>query len=211
MDRRLSSEPGATVLPATGIVVDALREQIISGLIEPGEKIVITDLKAQYDVSHIPIRGALRQLEAEKLAVNVARRGSFASELSLGELAGLYDLRRLIDAEVAVRAAARFDGSGFDRIEVALRAVNGHSATPTSAISSSWIRPSIGQFCSPGHRQSSNRRSVIFGRCPRGTAASAFANSVGRRRRLSSTGQYSTRCEMATLPPFGPQLRFISR
>ena len=46
-------------------VYDALRQAIIHGEYEPGSRLVIDDLAATMGVSQIPIREALRQLEAD--------------------------------------------------------------------------------------------------------------------------------------------------
>ncbi len=46
-------------------VYDALRQAIIQGEYEPGSRLVIDDLAASMGVSQIPIREALRQLEAD--------------------------------------------------------------------------------------------------------------------------------------------------
>ena len=69
--------------------------------IEPGGRINVRQLEQHFGVSHIPIREAIRRLEAEGLVVNVPRRGAIAAGVSLNELDEIYDLRRIIEPPVA--------------------------------------------------------------------------------------------------------------
>ena len=54
-------------------------------------------LEQCFGVSHIPIREAIRRLEAEGLVVNVPKRGAVAAGVSLEEFDDIYDLRRIIE------------------------------------------------------------------------------------------------------------------
>jgi DNA-binding GntR family transcriptional regulator len=86
-------------------VTERLRREILSGDIEPGGRIRVGELEKRFGVSHIPIREALRRLEAEGLVETSPQRATLASGIALEDLAGLYDLRRLIEVPVALRAA----------------------------------------------------------------------------------------------------------
>lgn len=48
-------------------VYESLREEILNGLLAPGERLLLTDLAARFGVSPIPVREALRLLEHEDL------------------------------------------------------------------------------------------------------------------------------------------------
>jgi len=64
----------------------ALREKILSGEIGEGEQLRQDALAAEYGVSRIPLREALRQLEAEGLVSFYPHRGAVVSTLSLAEI-----------------------------------------------------------------------------------------------------------------------------
>ncbi|MFW5870029.1 MAG: GntR family transcriptional regulator, partial [Candidatus Sumerlaeota bacterium] len=49
------------------MVYGALREEILSGHIEMGARLKLSDLAARFDISAIPVREALSQLESEGL------------------------------------------------------------------------------------------------------------------------------------------------
>lgn len=85
-------------------VTERLRREILSGEIEPGGRIRVGELEQRFGVSHIPIREALRRLEAEGLVVTSPQRATLVAGIALEDLAGLYDLRRMIEVPVAERA-----------------------------------------------------------------------------------------------------------
>jgi len=101
-------EPGAGAVDNPGTIQDIieaeLRERILVGDIEPGGRINVRQLEQHFGVSHIPIREAIHRLEAEGLVVNVPRRGAIAAGVSLKELDEIYDLRRILEPQVAQRA-----------------------------------------------------------------------------------------------------------
>jgi DNA-binding GntR family transcriptional regulator len=81
-----------------------LRGALVAGEIKPGERIKIAELEKSFGVSHIPIREAVRRLEAEGLIVALPQRAAVAAGVDLDDLAGLYDLRRMIECDVIERA-----------------------------------------------------------------------------------------------------------
>ena len=89
-------------------VTERLRSEILSGEIQPGEHILVGDLGRQLEVSHIPIREALRRLEAEGLVVTSPQRATVAAGVALEDLEGLYGLRSIVEGEVARRAVPLF-------------------------------------------------------------------------------------------------------
>ena len=119
-----------------GSLVDALvphlRERILAGKIAPGEKIVIRKIQEEFDISHIPVREALGRLEAEGLVLNLPRRGAIAAPVSVGELVDIYDLRRIIEPEIAVRTSKVMSDVQREAIRVALIATDNASRAPNS-------------------------------------------------------------------------------
>ncbi len=65
-------------------------------------------------VSHIPIREAIRQLEAEGLIVAPPRRTPVVAGVDLDDLAAIYELRRMIELPT-VRRRRRVLGAGHPR------------------------------------------------------------------------------------------------
>jgi DNA-binding GntR family transcriptional regulator len=85
-------------------LVGLIRSLILTGTIAPGEKILPKQIQERFGVSHIPVREALRALEAEGLVVTVPRRGTTAAQVSLGELREVYAMRRLLEPPLMAQA-----------------------------------------------------------------------------------------------------------
>ena len=112
-------------------VTERLRREILSGEIEPGGRIRVGELETRFGVSHIPIREALRRLEAEGLVVTSPQRATLVAGIALEDLAGLYDLRRIIEVPVvrrAVEGASEEDDEEVSRSLAALEAARPDSA-----------------------------------------------------------------------------------
>lgn len=84
----------------TSAVADRLREMIIRGEIQEGEQLRQDAIAADLQVSRIPVREALRRLEAEGLIKIVAHRGAVVSSLSSDEIEELFDMRAVLECEV---------------------------------------------------------------------------------------------------------------
>ncbi|WP_406692115.1 GntR family transcriptional regulator [Saccharopolyspora sp. ID03-671] len=86
-------------------VLDELRRSIVSGDLTPGQPIRQDTIAAGLGVSRVPLREALKTLEAEGQVVYQPHRGYSVAELSLADLLEVYRMRELLEAE-AVRVAA---------------------------------------------------------------------------------------------------------
>lgn len=85
-------------------IVENLRSDILTGRLSAGEPLLLDQLAERFGTSVIPIREALRALEAERLVVLRPHRTAQVTEMSLDELKDLYRVRLLVDVE-AVRWA----------------------------------------------------------------------------------------------------------
>lgn len=98
-------------------ITERLRQAVISGELPPGERIQIRELEERFGVSHIPIREALRRIEAEDLVQTLPRRGVIATPLSSEKLHEIYFLRRVLEPAIAERAASRMSDEALDSME----------------------------------------------------------------------------------------------
>ena len=88
----------------TGMTLDALREQILRGTFPEGEPLRQDAIAEELGVSRIPVREALRQLEAEGLVTLHPHRGAVVTTLSLDEIAELFELRADIESDLLRRS-----------------------------------------------------------------------------------------------------------
>jgi len=86
-------------------LADQLRARILDNALREGETLRQEAIAEAYGVSRMPVRDALRQLEAEGLVVFHRHRGAVVSRLNVDEVQELFDLRTLIETDLIRRAA----------------------------------------------------------------------------------------------------------
>ncbi|MBR9729213.1 GntR family transcriptional regulator [Shewanella intestini] len=101
----------------TQLVVEALRERILSGEIKGGEPLRQSAIAEQLNVSRIPVREALVQLEAEGLVNFEPHKGATAIALSVEQVTELFQLRALIEADLLARAIPNLKPADFEEAE----------------------------------------------------------------------------------------------
>lgn len=94
---------------AQDTVLAALRADILDGTLAPGDQVVQEALAERYGVSRVPLREALKALEAEGQVVYHPHRGYFVTELSIDDLLEVYRLRELLEAEAIRHAVPTLD------------------------------------------------------------------------------------------------------
>lgn len=83
---------------ATGARIAAtLRDAILAGDYAPGERIRQDELAEQHGASRVPVRDALRILEAEGLVTLVANAGAWVSRISMAECQEMYRMRERLE------------------------------------------------------------------------------------------------------------------
>lgn len=105
----------------TSAVADKLRDQIIRGEIPEGTQLRQDAIATQYQVSRIPVREALRQLDAEGLIAIVPNRGAVVPALSPEDIEELFAIRALLEPEVLKRSIPHLTEEDFEEAEAILR------------------------------------------------------------------------------------------
>lgn len=82
-----------------------LADRIVSGEIAPGARLRQDHIAAEFGSSHVPVREAFRQLEAQGLAENLPRRGVRVTEFDVAELREVAEMRASLES-LALRHAA---------------------------------------------------------------------------------------------------------
>jgi DNA-binding GntR family transcriptional regulator len=118
-----------TEIPGTlaQVVARELRELIIDGSLPPGTVLRLLPLAKRLGVSMMPVRDALRLLEADKLVMIVPRRGAVVAEMSLDDAEEIYAVRVALEALCARHAAERLtqdDVTDIERLFGVMEAAN---------------------------------------------------------------------------------------
>jgi len=109
--RRITAQEG---------VSEAIRDLILHGKIPAGSRINQDAIAARYGVSRIPVREALRQLEAEGLVRIIPHRGALVSSLSSEELVEIYEMRDALESLAVRIAVPKINEEELDALEVVL-------------------------------------------------------------------------------------------
>lgn len=98
--------------PATlrEIALERMRRAIVSGLFEPGDRLVERTLCDQLGVSRSVIREVIRHLEAEGLVV-MAKQGPVVAGIDWGDARQIYEIRAALES-TAVADCARLADAG---------------------------------------------------------------------------------------------------
>jgi len=118
----LSAIPKAAA-PLRRQVLQELRQSIISGRLNPGERLVERELIAMMGVSRTVIREALRQLESEGLVAIVPNKGPVVRALTLEEAQDLYAIRAVLEGLAARLFSEHADDAQVEQLDQALRGV----------------------------------------------------------------------------------------
>jgi DNA-binding GntR family transcriptional regulator len=106
----------------TGMTLDALRERILRGSYPEGEPLRQDAIAEELGVSRIPVREALRQLEAEGLVIFSPHRGAVVSTLSLQEITELFEVRAELESDLLRRAIPHMVSEDHARAKEILQA-----------------------------------------------------------------------------------------
>lgn len=83
---------------ASDVILKHIRHAIISGSLEDGAPIRQDDLAKMFNVSKIPVREALKQLEAEGFVAFQKNRGAIVASLSEPEIAQIFEVRAILES-----------------------------------------------------------------------------------------------------------------
>ena len=93
-------------LPLRDVVFNTLRQAILKGELEPGERLMEIQLAERLGVSRTPIREAIRKLELEGLVIMVPRKGAEVAKITEKDLNDVLEVRCALE-ELAVELACK--------------------------------------------------------------------------------------------------------
>ncbi|MTD13101.1 FCD domain-containing protein [Nakamurella sp. YIM 132087] len=74
-----------------------LREEILSGHLEPGERLIEEQIRRRFEISRAPLREALRLLAQQGLIDHLPRRGARVAEWSETDIRQLFEIRDVLE------------------------------------------------------------------------------------------------------------------
>lgn len=119
MDSTLFESLGRELAPEQ--VTARLRQAIATGALRPGERLNQAELAERLGVSRMPIREALRRLDAEGLVTLQPYKGAIVANLSADELTEIYDMRLALEVLALRRNISRLTKDDLLAMEQLLR------------------------------------------------------------------------------------------
>ncbi len=112
--------------PLRDLVAETLRQAIQEGKLEPGTRLMEIQLAEELGVSRTPIREAIRELEADGFVVMIPRRGTYVADISLKDIAQVFEIRTALEELAAGLAAERITESELEELERILLEISDH-------------------------------------------------------------------------------------
>jgi DNA-binding GntR family transcriptional regulator len=130
-DGLLAMEPPRSAEEA---VTDALRQAIREGVLAPGQRLAQADLAEQLGVSRIPLRDALRRLEAEALVHIDGRRGARVAELPKADIEEIYEMRIELEGRCVKLAVANLSKEDAEDLVALGEAMESKATNPSEGL-----------------------------------------------------------------------------
>ncbi len=112
--------PAAARRSTSDFVAETLREAIVSGNLISGELLKQDELAERFSVSKIPVREALKRLEAEGLVSFIRNKGAVVASMSPEEIWEYVEIRAMLEARAAELSAPRITDANIERARAAL-------------------------------------------------------------------------------------------
>jgi DNA-binding GntR family transcriptional regulator len=114
--RLAETETGIEQLSLVDLATQRLRAEILSGELQPGDRIVEDQIRRRYGISRAPLREALRLLAQQGLVEHLPRRGMRVSSWSPTDIRQLFEIRHVLERH-AVLSALPLSGGGGEPLE----------------------------------------------------------------------------------------------
>lgn len=114
-------------MPATARIVESITTAIVERRLAPGTKLAEQKLADIFGVSRTLVRQALNQLSRDRLVTLEPARGAFVATPSVEEARQVFEVRSMIEAELARQLAARIT-------DAQLRELRQHLAEERAAV-----------------------------------------------------------------------------
>lgn len=105
-------------------IYQALRWSLIVGDLKPGDTVSTRAVAAEHGVSVMPVREALKRLEAEKALTGAAKRAYRVADMTPARAADLFQIQSVLEGTAAEAAATRLPERQIERLRDLTRQMN---------------------------------------------------------------------------------------
>jgi DNA-binding GntR family transcriptional regulator len=97
-------------------VYELLRDRIVRAVYEPGAKLLLLPLSEELEVSTMPVRAALKRLDADGLVTYRPHKGATVAALRIEEFEDILDIRIALESVAGRLGASRVDDHDVARM-----------------------------------------------------------------------------------------------
>ena len=115
-----STNGGERTAPVREFVLNTVRNEILTGELVPGQRLVEGDMCQRLGVSRTSVREVLRQLEAEKLVAIEPYKGPSVARVSWEDAEEIYGVRELLEVQAVRLFARKVSAQEIDAMQAAL-------------------------------------------------------------------------------------------
>ena len=108
-------------LPLRDVVFNTLRQAILTGEMEPGERLMEIQLANKLGVSRTPIREAIRKLELEGLVIMIPRKGAEVAHITVKDMRDVLEVRSALEELAATLACKNVTAEHIEELKTANR------------------------------------------------------------------------------------------
>ncbi|MBI0292976.1 GntR family transcriptional regulator [Streptomyces sp. PRKS01-29] len=123
--QQVATEPAGEELSLAERAYRAIRDRLVMLEIRPGAPINEDQLAQSLGVGRTPVREALKRLQYERLITTYPRRGTFATDVNITDLAHISEVRQELEPLAAALAARRATAADRAALTAALRELEG--------------------------------------------------------------------------------------
>ena len=105
--------------PLRNVVFNTLRDAILRGDLQPGERLMEIHLAKKLGVSRTPVREAISMLEQEGLAVTYPRRGAQVAKMTVKDLDDVLEIREVLDTLATSLACRNMNSDDINNLAAA--------------------------------------------------------------------------------------------
>jgi DNA-binding GntR family transcriptional regulator len=118
--------------------VEQLREAIIRGVYQPGQRLKQQEIARSLGCSPVPVREALHRLAAEGFIVIDPQRGARVADFNSRDLEEIYEVRMMLEGRAAQRAAERMTPETAQRLRAILDKMDVADISPVDWVRLNW-------------------------------------------------------------------------
>jgi DNA-binding GntR family transcriptional regulator len=124
MEESTSVDSGNRYRTMQEIVYETIKERILKGQYQPGQRLITGDLSTEMGVSRMPVREALHRLEAATGLITLTpHKGAVVSESSEDDQRDIFRIRAVLEALATRLACAGISKDELDTMEVLNREI----------------------------------------------------------------------------------------